>query len=142
MRFPIEYGVELEKGATAPFRLHAAHRPEIAAGPPPEFGGGDVWWSPEHLLVASTVSCYAATLLAGLERGGIHVGTLRVGGKGLLSRASEGVMFSSISLAVEVHVVAGDVAQTRAAIERAKSQCFVARSLRCPVDVIADVRVS
>lgn len=142
MRFPIEYGVELEKGATAPFRLHAAHRPEIAAGPPPEFGGGDVWWSPEHLLVAATVSCYAATLLAGLERAALHVGTLRLVGRGILSRASEGVMFSSISLAVELHVVAGDVARTRSIIDQAKSQCFVARSLRCPVEVVADVRVS
>jgi len=44
-------------------------------------------------------------------------------------------MFSSLHLAVDLHVVTDD-------IERARDGCFVARSLRCSVDVTAEVKGS
>jgi len=40
---------------------HAGNRMPLAYGPPPEFGGTDTAWSPEHLLAASIASCYATT---------------------------------------------------------------------------------
>jgi organic hydroperoxide reductase OsmC/OhrA len=39
----------------------AGKRMPILFAPPPEFGGTDKLWSPEHLLAASLSSCYATT---------------------------------------------------------------------------------
>lgn len=38
-------------------------RTPMIFGPPPEFGGTAVTWSPEHLLATSVASCYMTTLI-------------------------------------------------------------------------------
>lgn len=142
MRFPIEYDVELEKATRSPMVVRAPHRPEIAAGPPPEFGGSDVWWSPEHLLVAAATSCFVATLEAAARAAELPLGAVRCRGKGILGRQPDGVGFTSVHLAVDLHVTAPDVERARKLVEDTKTRCFVARSLRCPVDVTAEIRAS
>ena len=39
----------------------AGNRMPVSFSAPPEFGGADVAWSPEHLLAASLSSCYTTT---------------------------------------------------------------------------------
>ena len=45
-------------------------------------------------------------------------------------------------LAVDVTVVADDVERVRALLARAKNGCFVANSLRCPVELTVEVTAS
>ena len=42
----------------------AGNRMPLLVGPPPEFGGTESTWSPEHLLAASVASCYVTTFLS------------------------------------------------------------------------------
>lgn len=142
MRFPIEYAVEVEKAVDTPLVLHAPHRPEIAAGPPPEFGGSDRWWSPEHFLVAAAASCFVATFEAAARSMDLPVGALRCRAKGVLGRVPDGVSFTSIVLTVDLTVVPGDVGRAKKLIADTPAKCFVARSLKCPVEVVAEVHAS
>jgi organic hydroperoxide reductase OsmC/OhrA len=41
--------------------MSSGKRIPIKVTPPPEFGGSDMDWSPEHLLAASLASCYSNT---------------------------------------------------------------------------------
>jgi organic hydroperoxide reductase OsmC/OhrA len=142
-RFPITYEVELHKVDGEPMELSSGNRPHIVAGPPVEFGGGDAWWSPEHLLVSAAAGCFTATFLSLAQRAELRVGSVRCRADGVLDRVSGGTIgFVSIRLAVVAHVLAGDVARTRAVLEDAKKHCFVANSLRCPVELAAEVEVS
>jgi len=138
-RFPIEYEIELAKSGSDPAALTSGHRPRVLTGPPPEFGGTDTWWSPEHLLVAAAASCMTATFYSMAERVGMHVGTFRCRGKGILDRSDKTIAFTSIVLAVDVTVAQGDVTRARALLDDAKARCFVANSLRATVELIAEV---
>lgn len=44
--------------------LSAPKRPVVSIGTPPEFGGTEDVWSPEHLCVAAVNACMMATFLA------------------------------------------------------------------------------
>src|SRR5688572_5492754 len=41
----------------------SGNRMPLVFGPPPEFGGTEATWSPEHLLAAAVSSCYTNTFL-------------------------------------------------------------------------------
>lgn len=138
-RFPIPYEVELDRSGTAPMALTAGQRPVLVAGPPPEFGGTDTWWSPEHLLVAATASCMTATYYAMAERIGLHVVAFKCKGRGVLDKSEGGVSFTAIELDVELMVAQGDVTRARKLLDDAKARCFVASSLRAPVSLVAQV---
>lgn len=138
-RFPIEYEVEIERGANSPQELHAGNRPRIMAGPPVEFGGSDAWWSPEHLLVSAAAACFAVTFFAAAERAHVSIGGYHCHAKGVLDRTGTGAAFTSILLAVRVRVAAPETRRTRDLLEDTKKRCFVANSLRFPVDLSAEV---
>lgn len=141
-KLPIDYEVQVHKGAVTLFELAAAHRPTLLVGPPPEFGGTDTSWSPEHLLVAAAATCFGATYFALAERARLPIGRYDCRARGTLGKGADGVAFLGIRLDVSVEVVVGDVERARALIATAKRQCFVASSLRCPVEVEARVVAS
>lgn len=138
-RFPIQYEAELNRSGTDPMTLTAGQRPTLVAGPPPEFGGTDTWWSPEHLLVAAAASCMTATYYAMAERIGLHVVTFRCKARGVLDKSEGGISFTAVELDVDVHVAQGDVTRARKLLDDAKARCFVANSLRAPVSLVAQV---
>lgn len=141
-RFPIEYAIELHKNDGGPMEVSAAHRPHLVVGPPPEFGGSDALWSPEHLLVAALASCMTSTFTALADRAAVRVGSYKCQAHGILDRVEGRIAFASMHLAVEIRVLGDDVERTRALVEDAKSHCFVAASLRCPVVLTATVTAS
>ena len=137
--FPIEYDVELVKNDGERARLAAGNRPEIAVGPPPDFGGGDTWWSPEHLLVSALAACMTETIVAGAHRAELKIGSIKCRARGVLGRVEHTVAFTEMHLAYEISVLADDVTRAEKVVADAKARCFVANSLRCPVDVTARV---
>ena len=142
LHFPMEYGVELHKTDGEPMVLAAGNRPRIVVGAPLELGGSDTWWSPEHLLVSALASCMSATFFALAERAKLHVGSYRCRAHGMLDRVDGHIAFASMHLAIEITVVADDVTRAQALALDAKGRCFVAASLRCPVEMVADVKAS
>lgn len=141
-RLPIEYELDVTEGADTPLEVRAGRRAPLLAGPPPEFGGKDAWWSPEHLFVSSAATCFAATLFALLKQANLHVSGFHCRARGRLGSAASGLAFTSVELVVEMRTLGDDVGRVRDTIDAAKTRCFVANSLRCPVTVAAEVRPS
>lgn len=137
-----EYEVEVREGSLTPLEVGAGKRPALLGGPPPEFGGNDTWWSPEHLLVSATATCFAATFFGYLKASHLHVAGFHCRAKGILGLGGSGFTFTSIQLFVEMRALGDEIGLVQAIVERAKMQCYVANSLRCPVTVSAEIRPS
>lgn len=141
-RFPITYEIDLEKHDGDPAAIASGARPRILCGPPPEFDGSDAWWSPEQLLVSATAACFTATFSALATHAKLRVGEFRCHARGTLSRVNATIAFSSIELRVSMRVLDDDVGRARLLVADAKARCFVANSLRCPVEVTAEIHAS
>src|SRR5438128_9174233 len=58
------YDVSLNWNANAyDGTVQSGSRFPLHFGPPPEFGGPENLWSPEHLLAASVATCYTTTFM-------------------------------------------------------------------------------
>jgi organic hydroperoxide reductase OsmC/OhrA len=110
----------------------------------PEFRGGvHGQWSPEHLLVAATASCYALTLAAVAERRQVPLDRTTINGVGHVTRRADGRFgFVVVELAVEIATEPEFVEQARRAARAAESGCLIAQALRIPVEVELNVRVA
>lgn len=126
--FPHTYSVTLEDR-----ELRAPPRTPIAAGPPPQFGGRDVDWSPEELLVGSALACLWTTFEAYARRDHLAVARWSGTGTALLDRGPAVPVFTSLTLHVELEVAAGDEERARRLLETAESKCIISNALRVPV---------
>ena len=136
--FPHHYEVRLDARETGAV-LQAAARPRIVGGAPAEFGGRDDWWSPEHLLLASLNLCLRATfeVLARLKQ--LDVMDYTSSASAVLERTPSGPEFTSLSLAVDLVVPAGEAERARTLLEKAKQHCIVANTLKLPVQLQVSV---
>jgi organic hydroperoxide reductase OsmC/OhrA len=126
--FPHRYTVRL-----ANRKLVAPPREPIAIGPPPQFGGSDRDWSPEELLVGAALECLWTTFEALARRETLAVRDWVGTGTAILDRGSPVPAFTSITLAVELHVDAGDESRAKALLEKAEARCIVAHALNVPI---------
>ncbi len=111
---------------------------------PPEFRNGiSGFWSPEHMLVAATASCYALTLEAIAARRALPLRDLAVKGAGHVTRRADGRLgFVVIELAVELSTDAGRESDVREAARLAEAVCIVGIALAVPVEVELDIRTA
>ena len=135
--FPHHYRVQL-----ADRQLLAPPRDPIAAGPPPEFGGSDRDWSPEELLLGATLECLWTTFEAYAKHDTLAVSSWRGSGEGVLEKGPQGPTFTSITLAVELTVAAGDEERARKLLETSEKACIISRALRTPVTVVPTIRTA
>ena len=120
-------------------RVEAGGRVAIAGGPPPEFGGSTIRWSPEHLLVSAAGLCFVTTLEWHARRHALELRDLRVRARGTVEKSATGLAFTGIERDVTAVGAAGQGDLARELIGRAEASCIVSASLRCPVRVTADV---
>jgi len=132
--FPHHYSVTLANELVT-----AVPRTPIRMGPPPQFNGSDEVWSPEHLLVASVLSCLKTTFDAYARRAGIAIHLWRGNATGVLAKSARGPIFTSIDLEIEIATDPGEEAQLQTVIAAAERDCIVSRSLSAPVKVTAKV---
>ena len=135
--FPHRYTVVLSEG-----RLLAPPRAVIALGPPPQFGGTDIVWSPEELLVGAVLECFWTTFSAYAKRESLEVRDWSGTGLGILDRGPTVPAFTSIALTVELGVPAGDEERARRVLANAEKNCIIAHALNVPISVDAKVRAA
>lgn len=135
--FPHRYEVALTGGGDSLGALHAGPRPAIEGGPPPEFGGGDSRWSPEHLLLASASLCLMTTFASIAAKSKLAVSGYESRAEGLLDKTPEGMRFTRILLKVSIRAVDADKASRL--LDLAKKHCIVSNSLARPVEVEGSV---
>ncbi len=119
--------------------IEAPPRAPIEGGPPPDFGGTDTRWSPEHLLVAAAGLCFIATLESFAMRRSVPILDLACRSEGSVERTPRGLAFTSVSLHVAATAAKGQVGVLRDLLQEAKQHCLVANSLSCPVSLVAEV---
>jgi organic hydroperoxide reductase OsmC/OhrA len=132
--FPHHYSVTLDNNTLA-----AGPRAPVPVGPPPEFGGDDTVWGPEHLLVGAVLSCLKTTFDAYARRERITVHAWRGTATGVLAKGREGPVFTSIELGVELATDPGDEARAQAVLATAERSCIVSRALSAPVHLTSTV---
>jgi organic hydroperoxide reductase OsmC/OhrA len=138
--FPHRYEVKLSWPGQGAAVLDAAARRPIEGGAPPEFGGRDAWWSPEHLLLSSLSLCLMTTFEALARRARLTVLGYACRAEAVLDRSEGGLAFTGFGLHVEVEVSPGDEERTTTLLASAKKHCLVAKALALPVTL--DVRVA
>ena len=148
---PVQEAIETQKPQIKPFPHHyevalaneghpwsvitAPPRTTIVGGAPPEFGGKEQWWSPEHLLLGAVSLCLSTTFQASADKKHLRYVGYRSLVKGILDRSKSGPVFSSIVLSVEMEVEAAEMETARGLLEEAKRHCIVANALSTPVDL-------
>jgi organic hydroperoxide reductase OsmC/OhrA len=132
------YQVHLE-GEGGHAALSSGARPTLIGGPPPELGGRDDWWSPEHLLLSSVGLCLQATFQAMAARRGLSPVGYRSDVTGALGKTSTGIELVSLLVRVEIKVPPGMQERAAAVIETAKKHCIVANSLKRKVEIVSTV---
>jgi organic hydroperoxide reductase OsmC/OhrA len=137
---PHRYVVALEGTTDDTAWLAAPPRPLLLGGPPPEFGGQDTQWSPEHLLLGSVSLCLATTFRALAKREGLAIRAYAGQAEGVLDRTPDGLAFTSLTLQVELCVDAEDVARAEQLLRRAKKQCLIGNSLKAPIGLEVSVQ--
>jgi len=132
--FPHRYEVTLSAG-----ELSEGPRDKIRAGAPPQFGGVEDVWSPEHLLIAAALTCLKTTFDAYARREQLEVTDWRGTATGTLAKGPGGPVFTAIDLAVEMRAAAADVARAESVLSSAGRDCIVSRALVVPVHVTGTV---
>lgn len=113
--------------------LSAPPRPDLVGGAPPQFGGSDSVWSPEHLLLSSASLCLMLTFVDLCRREGVQVDDYRSQTHGTLGRTDLGMAFTRIDIRVALRAV--DMPRAESLLLKAKSQCIISNSLRAPVEI-------
>ena len=130
------YNVNLDWKYGRSGELQAEGMPKIDFSAPPEFSGEAGKWTPEHLLVAATVSCFTATFMAVAEHYKLAVHGLRISAFARLEKVpGEGHRFTEITLVPELHVDHDAVETALKVIAKAEKNCFVAKSLKATIQV-------
>jgi organic hydroperoxide reductase OsmC/OhrA len=138
-RTPHRFTVQLTRPPAGAL-LDAAPRPTIVGGAPPEFGGTDGVWSPEHLLVSAVALCFLTTFEFFAKRANLIVVDFSTRAEGTVDKTAKGLAFTGVRLDVQVSVAAGEAARANELVATAKRSCLISNSLVCPVELAAEVR--
>ena len=133
--FPHEYEATLEWPGHGAATVSAGARPALTVGAPPEVGGQEAWWSPEHLLLSSLNTCLMATFDAIARLHGLRVAGYTSRAHAVLAKTGSGLAFTELKVAVNVTAAAEDVPRVTGALLKAKERCIVAGALRLPVEL-------
>lgn len=140
--YPITYSIDIERNESWPMAVRSGARPPLASGPPPEFGGAEAWWSPEHLLVSAVASCFTATFFGAARGANLPVVAFTCRGEGVLDRTPKGPLFTGFHLAVDLTVRNAEEAErAKELLLITKRRCFVANSVISEVTVTPNVRL-
>lgn len=110
--------------------------PDLVFSAPPEFGGIAGRWTPEHLLVAASASCFMATLLAVADAQKLSLAYFRLSSAARMERVpGEGYRFTEIILRPELGVAEEDRPKLEKALAKAGRACIVSNALNVRVQV-------
>jgi peroxiredoxin-like protein len=107
---------------------------------PPQFGGTEGQWTPEHLLLASVASCYVATFTAIAEINHFQFEGLKVTCEAELIKVAGGMRFATITIRPRL-TLADETKRDQAQLllEKSKKACIISRSLAAEVAMEAEI---
>lgn len=121
--------------------LAAPQRPTILTGAPPEFGGSDDVWSPEHLCVAAVNSCVMLTFIAIAANSKLPFLGYSATATGTLEKVEgRGPVITRIVVKPRITVGADvDRAKLERVVKMAEKNCFISNSLNAAVSLEPEI---
>ena len=140
-------GTQSYRGYRRDHEISAAGKPPIPGSSDPAFRGDRTRYNPEELLVASLSSCHMLWYLHLCADNGIVVLDYRDEAGGTMQEEPDGGgVFVRVVLKPRVRIARGgkdsqssERDKALALHERAHHLCFIARSVRFPVEVVPEV---
>ena len=118
-------------------------KPPLEIATPPEFRGHPGIISPEDMLLGAISACTMTTFLSLAEREKLEFASYEDEAWGVISHDGERYRFTEgevhISLTIEREE---DREKAEEIIEKTHCNCFIANSVRFPVEVTAEIRVA
>jgi organic hydroperoxide reductase OsmC/OhrA len=136
--FPHHYQTWLVRTLSSRARLAAPPRPQISAGPPPEFDGDATAWSAEHLLLSAIGMSVLTTFEAFAARARVDLLAWEARVGGMVDRSELGLSFTRFTVEIDMEV--SDVERARETLDEAQRHCLVSKTLRAPVEIVAKIR--
>lgn len=135
-------GTKSYKGYGRDHTVSADGKAAIACSSDPQFRGDAARYNPEELLIASLSACHMLWYLHLCAVNGVVVVDYHDSPSGVMvEQADGGGEFSEATLRPIVEIAkGGDAAKALALHEEAHGFCFIARSVKFPVAVEAEVR--
>lgn len=123
--------------------LTALQRPVILTGAPPEFGGTDDVWSPEHLCVAAVNSCVMLTFIAIAANSKVAFRTYTATACGTLEKVEgRGPVITSIVVKPRIGIGAEvDRGKVERLVHMAERNCYISNSLNATVTLEPEIVV-
>ena len=136
-------GTASYRGYSRAHRIDGEGKATIEGSSDPSFGGDRTRWNPEELLLASLSACHKLWFLSLCAEAGVTVEAYEDEVEGTMVEEPGGAgQFASVVLRPRVTLRAGsDPVQAEALHARARSMCFIARSVNFPVEHSATVTV-
>ena len=111
--------------------------PVIEVASPPEFGGPESVWSPEHLYVASISTCLMTTFRSIAENTKLEIREYSDDATGYLVRGDDR-LYKIERVTLRPRIVIDDeskVDRAKRLIEKAEAVCLVSRSVESRIDL-------
>jgi uncharacterized OsmC-like protein len=125
-----EGGVTLESPDLAPLETNT----------PPEFDGPGGLWSPETLMVAAVVDCYALTFRGIARASRMPWTSLQIECVGTLERPDRVTQFTRFDLRARVELPEGvSEDQARRIAARAEETCLITQSLKAATHLTVEI---
>jgi organic hydroperoxide reductase OsmC/OhrA len=123
----LEWDIDARRGI-----VHSGKRKPIVIASPPEFGGTDEVWSPEHLLAASLVSCYTTTFFYFAKLMKVKVETFSVNVEMEIEKEDRGP-FTATRFIVHPHIKFAERIEQCVIdnlLEKTKRYCIITNSVK------------
>ena len=139
-----DYSLQVEgTGAKTGMLTSTDGLPPLEVASPPEFGGPEGRWSPEHLLVAAVAGCLMTTFRAVAEMSNLEVVDYSDDATAHLIRDEGGYRIDVITLRPKVVIADPEkVAKAHRLLEKAERACLISRSINAEVRMSGEVEVS
>ena len=115
----------------------------VSVSTPPEFGGPEGEWSPEHLLLSSITSCFMSTYLVFVNKMKIENTGFECTATGQVEIVDGKYKFTYIHIYPKAFVGNdNDVERAKVAMEKAKKYCLISNSVNAQIVQHPEVVVS
>lgn len=129
------YEAEVEWTGERKGDLRSSNLPDLQVASPPEFRGHEATWTPEHLYVASVVSCFMTTFLAIAQNSKLEIVSFSATARGKLEKI-EGLGYQMTEIILKPRLVirsSRDLERAARIVEKAEKNCLISNSIRSTV---------
>lgn len=110
---------------------------------PPEFGGEEELWTPEHFFLASIVTCFISTFRSVAEFNKFDTVSLDVSVEGTLNKEEGGFRFTEVKIRPVLSVMRDEERERGIKLlYKAERACLISRSLNSKVSMEPVIQVN